>query len=46
MTFSQYLSSIDGDRTGHHSLQVTAETDSLHRDDGFLGQDGSGVKFK
>lgn len=44
--FFFYLSSIDGDGAGHHSLQVTAEADSFHRDDGFLGQNGSGVKIK
>lgn len=46
VSFFFYLSSIDRDGAGHHSLQVTAETDSLHGDDGFLGQNGSGVKAK
>lgn len=41
-----YLSSIDRDGAGHNSFQVTAETDSLHRDDGLLGQNGPGAKTK
>lgn len=33
-----YLSSISGNGVGHDTFQVTAETDTLHWDDGFLSQ--------
>ena len=33
-----YLSSVGRHGAGHNSLQVTAETDSFHRDDGLLSQ--------
>ena len=39
--FSYYLPCVGGHSPGHHSLQVAAQTDALHCDDGLLGQDGS-----
>lgn len=33
-----YLSGIGGDAAGHDAFQVAAETDTFHRDDGFLSQ--------
>ena len=40
-----YLPSVDRDGAGHDSLQVTAETNSFHRDDGLLSQDCSIVEM-
>ncbi len=34
------LSCVVGDGGGHDSLQIAAETDALHRDDGLLGEHG------
>lgn len=40
MLWSADLSCIAGDGGGHESLQIAAETDALHRDDGLLGEHG------
>lgn len=36
-----YLPGVSRHPPGHHPLQVTAQTHSLHRDDGLLGEDGA-----
>lgn len=38
---SGYLPGISRHPPGHHPLQVTGQTHSLHCDDGLLGQDGA-----
>ena len=39
--FSFHLPCVGGHSPCHHSFQVAAQTDTLHCDDGLLGQDGA-----